>query len=299
MQDIIELIESLQIYDAIDELEDLGIEHPAFEKLKEEYENGPAPDFVGRFRKFVLDLNKKEEVQENAPPKENPSSINIKNTNNTQGDGNYTFQGVVQGSVNIGNPSAKPKNLTKILFMAANPKNAQSLDLNTEYRTLQQEMRQGSKRDKFEWLMPVFSTTLTEMMRGLNQQPQIIHFSGHGLNKGLLIEDENAYAQVISNEMLALLFKELKGIVQIIVLNSCYSSAQAKFLSQLGCYVVGYNTPVGDNVAQSFAKGFYLGLSDGKDFLGAVNTGRVLVMGEQPKAKLPLEIWKDGELLEL
>lgn len=292
MQDIVELIEHLQIYDAIDELEDLGIEHPTFEELKEEYENGPAPDFVGRFKKFVLGLQQKE----NTPP-----TIYNRNTSSVTGNNNIVIQGSNNSQINLstGNLGEKKKKLTKILFMAANPKNAQSLDLNTEYRTLQQEMRQGSKRDKFEWLLPVFSTTLTEMMRGLNQQPQIIHFSGHGLNKGLLIEDENAYAQVISNEMLALLFKELKGIVQIIVLNSCYSSAQAQFLSQLDCYVVGYNTPVGDKVAQSFAKGFYLGLSDGKDFLGAVNTGRVLVMGEHPKAKLPLEIWKDGQLLEL
>jgi len=284
MQNIIDLINDLQIYDAIDELDDLGIDTHEYQQLKEEKENGPKPDFVARFKKFVENLDKK------APE----PAVRIKNTINSQGNNNTIFQGINNSDITIGSAKNEKKDLVKILFMAANPKNTQSLNLNTEYRTLQQEMRQGSKRDDFEWLSPIFAATLTEMMRGLNQQPNIIHFSGHGLNKGLVLEDENAYAQVVSNEMLDLLFKDLKGIVKIIALNCCYSTAQAEFLSKIGCYVLGYNTPVGDKVAQSFAKGFYLGLSDGKDFTNALNSGRVLAMGEQPKDKLPLSVWKDG-----
>lgn len=289
MQNIIELIDDLQIYDAIDELDDLGINSPEYQQLKEEYDNGAKPDFVARFKKFVTSLNSK---------KEEPS-VSIKNTINSQGNNNTILAGLNDSNIAIGNSNSKKKELVKILFMAANPKNTQSLNLNVEYRTLQQEMRQGSKRDNFEWLPPIFAATLTEMMRGLNLQPSIIHFSGHGLNKGLVLEDENAYAQVVSNEMLDLLFKDLKGIVKIIVLNCCYSTAQAEFLSKLGCYVLGYNTPVGDKIAQSFAKGFYMGLSDGKNFKNALNSGRVLAMGEQPKDKLPLAVWKDGVPVEL
>lgn len=286
MQNIIDLIDNLQIYDAIDELDDLDIDTPEYQALKEEYDNGAKPDFVARFKKFVSEFGKEKEVEKPA--------VNIKNNINSQGNNNTIFAGVVGADINMGDSKGKKKELIKILFMAANPKNTQSLNLNTEYRTLQQEMRQGSKRDDFEWLSPIFAATLTEMMRGLNQQPNIIHFSGHGLNKGLVVEDENAYAQVVSNEMLDLLFKDLKGIVNIIVLNCCYSTAQAEFLSKIGCYVLGYNTPVGDKIAQSFAKGFYMGLSDGKDFKNALNSGRVLAMGEQPKDKLPLAVWKDG-----
>ncbi len=297
MQAIIDLINDLQIYDAIDELDDLGIDSPEYQQLKEEYDNGAKSDFVVRFKKFVTNLDK-EAVEEKE--KEKPS-INIKNTLHNEGNNNIIFQGVNDSTLDlsIGNSTDKKKKLVKILFMAANPKNTQSLNLNSEYRTLQQEMRQGSKRDNFEWLAPIFAATLTEMMRGLNQQPNIIHFSGHGLNKGLVLEDENAYAQVVSNEMLGLLFKDLKDVVKIIVLNCCYSTTQAEFLSKIGCYVLGYNTPVGDKVAQSFAKGFYMGLSDGKDFKNALNSGRVLAMGEQPKDTLPLSVWKDGLPLEL
>lgn len=291
MQDIIDLIDELQIYDAIDELDDLGIDTPEYQALKEEYENGAKANFPARFKKFVLDLNKE-------GAKEEPA-VQIKNTIHTEGNNNTIFAGIVGADVNIGGSKGKKKELKKILFMAANPKNTQSLNLNTEYRTLQQEMRQGSNRDDFEWLSPIFAATLTEMMRGLNQKPNIIHFSGHGLNKGLVVEDEKAYAQVVTNEMLDLLFKPLKGIVDIIVLNCCYSTSQAEFLSKIGCHVLGYNTPVGDKIAHSFAKGFYLGLSDGKDFQSALNSGRVLAMGEQPKDKLPLSVWKDGLPVEL
>ena len=265
MKEILALIDGLQIYDAIDELDDLGIDTPEYEQLKEEYENGAKLDFLVRFKKFVIGLDEKD-----TPPVNPASAINnSNNVNNVEGANNATFQGINSSQIDasIGHSKKKKKKTTKILFMGANPKNAQSLDLNKEYRTLQQEMRQGSQRDAFEWLLPVFAATLSEMMRGLNQAPNIIHFSGHGLNKGLVLEDDKAYAQVISNEMLSLLFKDLKGTVKIIFLNSCYSSAQAQFLSELGCHVIGYNTPVGDLIAQSFAKGFYLGLSDGKGCL--------------------------------
>lgn len=297
MKEILDLIDDLQIYEAIDELDDLGIDTPEYDQLKEEYDNGAKPDFIVRFKKFVTGLNQKE------TPSVTPASAinNSNNVNNVTGANNTTFQGINSSQLDatIGSSEKKKKKTAKILFMGANPKNAQSLDLNKEYRTLQQEMRQGSQRDRFEWLLPVFAATLSEMMRGLNQAPHIIHFSGHGLNKGLLLEDEKGYAQVISNDMLSLLFKDLKGTVKIIFLNSCYSSAQAQFLSQLGCHVIGYNTPVGDLIAQSFAKGFYLGLSDGKGFMAAVDTGRVMVMGDHPKGQLPLELWKDGALVTL
>ncbi|MGH1339627.1 MAG: hypothetical protein ACRBFS_26145 [Aureispira sp.] len=39
----------------------------------------------------------------------------------------------------------------------------------------------------------------------------------------------------------------------------------------------------------SFAKGFYLGLSDGIDFMAIVNAGCVMVVGEYPKNQLLLE----------
>lgn len=291
IQEIIDLINDLQIYDVIDELDDWGIDSLEYQQLKEEYDNGAKPDFIPRFKKFVAGLGKEEQQEEQQ------TDTNIINNISSQGNNNTIIAGVVHSTIGTQNKNKKKR--TKILFMAANPKNTQSLNLNVEYRTLQQEMRQGSKRDTFEWLPPIFAATLTEMMRGLNQQPNIIHFSGHGLNKGLVLEDEKAYAQVVSNEMLDLLFKDLRGIVEIIVLNCCYSTTQAEFLSKIGCYVLGYNIPVGDKIAQSFAKGFYLGLSDGKDFKGALNSGRVLAMGEQPKDKLPLAVWKDGVQIEL
>ncbi len=289
IQAILDLIDAVQIYDAFDALDDLGMDSDEYQQLVEEYDNGAKPDFIRRFKQFVTDLNKQEEKEPRPPT--------TKNTIRNRGDNNTIIQGI--SNSNIGQPNAPQKALTKILFLAANPKNTQSLNLNTEYRSLQQEMRQGSQRDTFEWLSPIFAATLTEMMRGLNQHPHIIHFSGHGQNTGLVLEDDKGYAQEVSNEMLELLFDDLKDTVRIIVLNCCYSARQAQFLSQLGCYVIGYNVPVGDKVAQSFAKGFYLGLSDGKNFKAALNAGRVLVMGEQPKDKLPLEVWKDGVLVAL
>jgi hypothetical protein len=294
MDEVLALIDALQIYEALDKLEDLGVDSDEFQALQKEYEENPSKNFAFKLKKFVLQLER-QDAQEEASP-----SITNHNTITDQGSNNINIQGINQATVNAGNKHSKTKPTTNILFMGANPKNSQALDINKEYRTLQQEMRQGSQRDNFKWLSPVFAATLSELMRGLNQKPHIIHFSGHGLKKGLVLEDEKGYTQILSNEMLQLLFRNLKDTVKFIVLNSCYSSTQAQFLSQLvGCHVVGYNLPVNDGIAQSFVKGFYLSLSDGLPFSAAVDAGRVMVMAEHPKGQLPLEVWKEGALLAL
>lgn len=189
--------------------------------------------------------------------------------------------------------------ITKILFLAANPTDQARIQTDQEHRILKAELERGRGRDKFQFLPPQFAVTIPELLRAMNDKPNIVHFSGHGETEGILITTDSNNAQMIPLAALQRLFKPLKGIVQIIVLNACYSADQAKALSAFGAYVVGHNLPIADKTAISFSKGFYNGLGEGKTFEEAFNDAMFVILSEQPNASPVIEVWKDGEKLEL
>jgi hypothetical protein len=160
-------------------------------------------------------------------------------------------------------------------------------------------MERGSHRHVFEFLQPQFAVIITELLRAMNAKPNIVHFSGHGATEGIKISKDNNKSQLLTIEILERLFKPLKGFTEIVVLNSCYSASQAEFISKFGIYVVGNNLPVNDDVSISFAKGLYNGLGEGKSFEDAINDARIVVMTESPGYSSCIEVWKDGNRLDI
>jgi hypothetical protein len=158
------------------------------------------------------------------------------------------------------------RSATKILFLAANPSDQSRLRTDQEHRILKAELRQGSARDQFEFLPPQFAVTVTELLRAMNDKPNIIHFSGHGLVEGIAITNNNNQTQLMPLPALKRLFRQLNGAAEIVILNACYSAEQAEAISAFGMYVVGNNLPITDPAAISFSKGFYNGLGEGKRF---------------------------------
>lgn len=203
---------------------------------------------------------------------------------------------------------SKPKHKTRrtlkarrrsILFVAANPTDASRIQTGREHRTIKAEMERGSHRDAFEFLQPQFAVTITELLRAMNTRPNIVHFSGHGSTDGILITKDDNQSQLLTAEVLERLFKPLKDVTELVVLNSCYSASQAESISRLGMYVIGNNLPVGDGAAISFAKGLYNGLSEGKTFEAAVNDARIVVMAEAPTFAAVVEVWAGGNKLDV
>jgi hypothetical protein len=187
----------------------------------------------------------------------------------------------------------------KILFVAANPSNESRLQTDTEYRIIKAEIKRGTHRHVFEFLQPQLAVTVTELLRALNEKPQIIHFSGHGDTTGIVITNDNNQSLLLPLPSMERLFKPLKGIARIVVLNSCYSAIQAKTISEYGMYVIGNNLPIGDKAAIDFAKGLYNGLSEGKQFESAFNDAMAVVLAESPNYSNVIEVWKHGLKLTL
>jgi CHAT domain/Effector-associated domain 11 len=229
----------------------------------------------------------------------NPSTITMPNQNTTivTGDSNIVIQDVSRSNISIHKKSIPLEGTSKqkILFIAANPSDEARLATDKEYRNIKAEMQRGKARDCFEFLQPQFAATIDELMRAMNERPNIVHFSGHGEKEGIIITKSDNTYQLLPTAALRLLFKPLAQEIQLVLFNSCYSAEQAEEISKLGMYVVGHNLPVGDAAAISFARGLYNGLGEGKSFLAAYNDAMIQLITENAEYASVVEVWKDGQ----
>ncbi len=159
----------------------------------------------------------------------------------------------------------------KILFLAANPTQTTRLDLEEELRAIEIELRGTKYRDHIAFVAghAVRPDDLVRLVRA--EEPNIIHFSGHGATDGILLRGERDGYHIVRGSALARLL--IGRGVQIVVLNSCFSMEQANALSSTVHTVVGTTKEVGDEAARHFSVAFYRTLGDGHTIAAAVRDG--------------------------
>ncbi len=217
---------------------------------------------------------------------EKSSSINI----SAEGDIG-SLSGIVSGNVSDSSINASTNTEAKksILILAANPRGTSQLRLDEEVREIQIGLERSRNREQFN-LEQRWAITPKEVRRALlNCEPQIVHFSGHGLGnteddtitnqsrklvsldnltnsspEGLMLENEQGQPQLISGTILASLFKVFADDIECVVLNACYSEVQANAIVQHISYVIGMSREIGDRAAIEFSIGFYDGLLAGQ-----------------------------------
>lgn len=156
---------------------------------------------------------------------------------------------------------------TKILVMAANPESEARLRLGEEMREIEAGLRSAKRRDSFE-LIPRLAVRPRDLQQALvGEQPQIVHFCGHGSRAGdLVLEDDFGRANAVTPEALAELFELCSHFVECVVLNACHTRIQADAIARHIPYVVGMDKAIGDRAAIRFAVGFYDALGAGMDY---------------------------------
>jgi hypothetical protein len=178
-----------------------------------------------------------------------------------------------------------------LLILAANPKGRERLRLDEEVKRIEQGLERSKKRDQFN-LVVKWAVTDDDLRRALlDNEPEVVHFSGHGMGKGqggterdptdggdadvgsLAFEHDQGNVQLIPGDALARLFDLCADFVRCVVLNACYSESQANAISLHVDYVVGMKQAVGDEAAIKFAVGFYDALGAGRDFEKAFKFG--------------------------
>lgn len=156
---------------------------------------------------------------------------------------------------------------TKILVLAANPEMEAQLRLGKEIREITAGLRAASRRDSFD-LVPRLAVRPRDMQQALvNENPQIVHFCGHGSPKGdLILEDDAGEAHPVSPEALAELFELCSHAVECVVLNACHTAVQAEAIARHIPYVVSMSKAISDFAAIHYAVGFYDALGAGQGY---------------------------------
>jgi formylglycine-generating enzyme required for sulfatase activity len=187
-------------------------------------------------------------------------------------------------------PLAKLTQQQKILILAAIP---HGLRLDNEIREIEEAILRSRNRDLFEIRIKT-AVRSKDILRAIaEEQPQIIHFCGHGLEDGsLLLEDEIGNNKPVLPEALASLFSLHVNYVKCVLLNACYSEKAAVAISEHIDYVIGMNNSIEDSAAIEFSRGFYDGLGhdnlDNQDvFQRAFN---------EAMASIKLETFSQGEV---
>lgn len=164
---------------------------------------------------------------------------------------------------------------TKIIVLAANPHNMNQLQLDEEVRAIDLALRQAQFRDLYDleahWAVRI--EDLQELL--LRHQPDIVHFSGHATaDGGIILQNAEGGSASVPSEALRDLFRLLKDNIRCVVLNACYSAAQATAIAKQIDVVIGMSNTITDVAAITFAAAFYRALAFGRSIKTAFELGR-------------------------
>lgn len=167
-----------------------------------------------------------------------------------------------------------PSNHIKVLFLGAGPTDQIRLALGKEVREIRKNLREseGGRRFAFVEEWAVRPTELQAAL--LRHEPQIVHFSGHGDNSGeLMFEGDDGRSRPAPVVAVARLFSLCSKGIRCVVLNACYSDAQAQAMRDHIDCVIGMKSAIPDDAALSFSSSFYLALGHGKTVQDAFDFG--------------------------
>lgn len=249
----------------------------------------------------VLSLIGKMEIEEEREATENTNDS--QNTSSIEGNNKYVFQGFSGSDINIGGHSSSDKieehPPINILFMAAQPDDQYRLQ--SEFDKIRQKVKSTIKRKVLHFYLPTWDTDYDKLLTRLQEdKPNVLHYSGHGTVDGMgLINNVDRNTQLIENYELEDIFEGRGKYLQLVFLNSCFSSSQAKIISEQGMYVLGINNKkIANELAVALAERFYLGFTTQDPPINlkkAIRRGCTNFARSYPAYADFISLWKDGQ----
>lgn len=183
-----------------------------------------------------------------------------------------------------------------ILFVESMPMDQQRLQLDVEYTRIEGIADAGSNR-LFAVAKPLLAATLDLLIQRLNRvQPQVVHFSGHGHSSGIVLSTADNRAQLVPTDAISRLFSLFANTTECVLLNACYSTAQAAELSKHIKYVIGMDAPIDDDVAIEFTSTFYTALCNAPvvNYKDCYTQATVKLLTIHNTAVISPQLWSGG-----
>lgn len=175
----------------------------------------------------------------------------------------------------------------RVLFFSANPWSNSRILVDEEAREIYKRLHEGRCRDRFELFTHPATRPEDLQQLLLTYQPHIVHFSGHGTKRQkLILGGSHGRGKMIDQQGLAKVFALYNNHVRLVLLNACFTKAQARSISEVVDYSIGTSRPIGDKASVAFAGAFYRSLGFGKSVKEAFEAARAeLALTKMPRSR--------------
>jgi hypothetical protein len=175
----------------------------------------------------------------------------------------------------------------RILILSANPWCTGRILVAEEAREIFERLQEGRYRDRFELHNHNAVRPIDLQRLLLTYEPHIVHFSGHSSRSHrLLLNGTCGRAQALDPQRLTDVIAVYNNHVRLVLLNACFTKAQARSIAGVVDYSIGTAKPIGDRVSVVFAGAFYRALGFGKSVKDAFRSARAeLALTRMPRSR--------------
>jgi hypothetical protein len=176
-----------------------------------------------------------------------------------------------------------------ILMLSSNPEDTDSIQVDEEYNSIDTALRLSAHRDRFELRYKPRMGARDVAGELLRHNPHIVHFSGHGDEKGRLIfTASDGYSQQADHTAIATVFEKAGTRIDCVVLSACYSAPQAALIAKSVKYVVGMTAKISVDAAIRFSAAFYEALGYDRSVEDAFSLGlAAITLDNLPGGEVP------------
>lgn len=175
----------------------------------------------------------------------------------------------------------------RILFLSSNPWTTSRILVDEEAREIFERIHEGPYRERFELQKHTAIKPIDLQRLLLMYRPHIVHFSGHG-SKGhkLILAGTSGRGKTVDQQGLANVFSLYRNHVRLVLLNACFTKAQARSISEVVNYSIGTGRGIGDKVGVAFAGAFYRALGFGRSVRDAFESAQAeLALTKTPRSR--------------
>ncbi|NUQ75583.1 MAG: SAVED domain-containing protein [Polyangiaceae bacterium] len=193
----------------------------------------------------------------------------------------------------------------KLLFIAGSRHGSGGrgdIALDREYKVIRDSIKKSRHRDRIEVLQPSLSATRAELVRRLvEEEPDIVHIGGHGVDRHLRLPDDDGFPHDLSADDIVHVFKNMTKRSCLVVLNTCRSLSVAQQLAECVDAAIGTEANLHDDVAIQFTQIFYENIGNRLDMAlssdlirMAFEVAKIGIENRPSESELPQLVLKAG-----
>ena len=190
------------------------------------------------------------------------------------------------------------KNKLRVLYLLANPASQGALRTDVEFRLVQDEVRSSKYREKIDLIISP-AADAKSILKGINDyRPQIVHFSGHGGQGSIWLDDgkiHNSVGMAMGFDFLADALAATDSPPRLLVLNACDTLSGADVLLSATEAVIAMSDSISDFGAATFAAQFYAAIASAQPTSVALRQGKIAMKAASLRdSNLPQIIFRQG-----